>query len=76
MKRGATIRLTTADKGYWSSIPPKKNGFYWWKTQAFGRLPVKIYNGYAYALLHGSPMRPKELGGEWWSEPIPEPPTE
>jgi len=64
----------------WTTEPPTKPGYYWWRYDPTDDLPDLLHlylspdgimapNEDSY--LHVSP--PSELEGEWWPEPIQEP---
>lgn len=62
----------------WSSTPPTESGFYWWRGNNGQTDVVRVDNisGAPCACFYESDSRsaPADMGGDWWSEPIAEPP--
>lgn len=76
---GVHCAKTPREAGRWQSTPPKEHGWYWWRESAEKPRPqiVKCLGPEAGSEL--CPMFDNENYvrgcGEWWSEPIAEPPA-
>ncbi len=69
----------TGESGEWTAAPPDKTGWYWWRdaggTEAFVvNVSAKADMLFVYAV-SGEFGLLKFWYGEWWSEPIQEPPA-
>jgi hypothetical protein len=58
---------------HWTKKPPESDGWHWWRLDmSFHAVIYLVRGGWVYS---GVGCRDaKVFGGQWWSEPIPEPP--